>query len=65
MLKDLSGGKKGKEGMVHFPLRKLSRLGKHELTQFSDFFSNQKEVNLVLNISEQTQRLWKARQNYY
>lgn len=52
-------------GNGSFSHRKLSRLGKHELTQFSDFFSNQKEVNLVLNVSEQTQKLWKAHQNYY
>lgn len=45
MLKDLSGGRK--EATVLFPHRKLSRLGKHELTQFLNFFFKHREVNLV------------------
>lgn len=58
MLKDLSGGKKKrKEGTVQFPHRKLSRLGKYELTQFSNFFFKQREVNLVTDVSDLTYEL--------
>lgn len=67
MLKHLSGeGKnhcKVRREQFSFPPRTSSTLRKYGLTQFSEVFFKQRGVNIVSDVSDLKNELWKAHQN--